>query len=101
MFETSLLRPLPKMYQTYNSAVGKAVPKTPLRVHDLGQRMDSNPTIGKGVYAFRDHLHYLNWKRPRRMAVSFPPVGEGLAPPGDIAADLKIAALMIQNASSD
>ena len=54
MLETPRLRPLPKMYQTYNSAVGEAVPKTPLRVLDLGQRMDSNPTIGKGVYAFRD-----------------------------------------------
>ena len=101
MFETSLLRPLPKMYQTYNSAVGKAVPKTPLRVHDLGQRMDSNPTIGKGVYAFRDHLHYLKLEASTPNGRVFSPVGEGLAPPGDIAADLKIAALMIQNASSD
>jgi hypothetical protein len=54
VLETPRLRPLPKLYQTRNSAVGVAVPKTPLRVLDLGQCMDSNPTLGKGVYAFRD-----------------------------------------------
>jgi hypothetical protein len=54
VLETPRLRPLPKMYQTYNSAVGEAVPKTPLRVLDLGQRMDANPTISNSVYALRD-----------------------------------------------
>jgi hypothetical protein len=42
------------MYQTRNSAAGEVTPKTPLRPLDLGQRMNSNPTVGKCIFAFRD-----------------------------------------------
>jgi hypothetical protein len=44
------------MYQTHDSSLGKAIPKTPLRVVDLSQRMAANSTISKSVYALRELL---------------------------------------------
>ena len=56
MLETRRLRPLPKMRQTHDSSLGEAIPKTPLRVVDLSQRMAANPTISNSVYALRELL---------------------------------------------
>jgi hypothetical protein len=39
------------MYQTHDSSLGQAIPKAPLRVVDLSQRMATNPTISNRVYA--------------------------------------------------
>src|ERR1017187_9338070 len=54
VLEISRLRPLPKMYQTHDSSLGEAIPKAPLRVVDLSQRMAANPTISNSVYALRE-----------------------------------------------
>ena len=51
MREARRLRPLPKIHQTHDSSFGEAIPKTPLRVVDLSQRMATNPTISNRVYA--------------------------------------------------
>jgi len=56
VLETRRLRALPKMYQTHDSSLGEAIPKTPLRVVDLSQRMAANPTISNSVYALRELL---------------------------------------------
>jgi hypothetical protein len=56
VIETRRLRPLPKMYQTHDSALGEAIPKAPLRVVDFSQRMAANPTISNSVYALRELL---------------------------------------------
>ena len=56
MVETVSLRPLPKMHQAYDSPLGEAIPKTPLRAVDLSQRMIALPTISSRVYAFRKLL---------------------------------------------
>lgn len=56
MREARRLRPLPKIHQTHDSSFGEAIPKTPLRVLDLSQRMGASPTIGNSVYALRELL---------------------------------------------
>jgi hypothetical protein len=65
MVETVSLRPLPKMHQAYDSPLGEAIPKTPLRAVDLSQRMTALPTVSSRVYAFsveaalvRPSLHF-------------------------------------------
>jgi hypothetical protein len=63
VLETPRLRPLPKMYQTHDSSLGEAIPKTPLRVLDLSQRMAPKSTIGKAVYALRELLEICEFHR--------------------------------------
>jgi hypothetical protein len=45
-----------QIYETHDSSLGEAIPKAPLRVVDLSQRMDSNPAIGNVVNALRELL---------------------------------------------
>ena len=54
---------MPKMCQTHDSALGEAVPKTPLRVLDLSQRMAPKSTIGKAVCALRKLLEIFEFHR--------------------------------------
>ena len=56
MGETLSLCPLPKMHQAYDSPLGEAIPKTPLRNVDLSQRMTALRTISSRAYAFRKLL---------------------------------------------
>ena len=54
---------MPKMYQAHDSALGEAVPETPLRVLDLSQRMAPKSTIGKAVYALRELVEICEFHR--------------------------------------
>jgi hypothetical protein len=56
MLEALDLRPLFKMHQAHDSSLDAAIPKTPLRVVDLRQRMSANPTSGNRVDPLRDLL---------------------------------------------
>src|ERR1035441_2349696 len=44
------------MHQSYDCSLGVAVPETPLRAIELGQRMAANPTIDNSEYALCDLL---------------------------------------------
>jgi hypothetical protein len=47
---------MPKIHQAYDSPLGEAIPKTPLRAVDFSQHMPALRTISSRVYAVRKLL---------------------------------------------